>query len=185
MHTPDSRIAHDWHLDALPGPESTSLPPGGPTRAQAGHLVGQMTPELRDEMEAYWASAEPIDTSTTAGKISVMQQAHDDGRNVQYRFKKKEMGWEFVGGRPLWDWDTTDYRIAPPPAPISALQGARDAIRHGDKPRNPDSLALEALVNQIDNSIVVTIEPFKFPHYGATKPEDLQPGRYRLLRDDA
>ena len=76
-----------------------------------------------------------------------------------------------------------DYRIAPPER--TALQSARERARMVPPTGSDADNSVRDLLKQIDSSIVVTIEPFKFPHYGATRPEDLQPGRYRLVRDDA
>lgn len=191
--TPDSRIRADWHLDALPGPESTSLPPGVPTRAQAGHLVEQMTPELRAEMEAHWARHEPIDTSTTAGRIAVMQAWVRDWRSVEC-IDKQKLGdkWEPVQdespemiGEPAWNWDRYDYRIAPPPAPRSALQAAREC-RSGMTTVDVTSAAgrLCSLLSEIDYSPVVEVLERRIS-WDAADLSALPKGRYRLLRDDA
>lgn len=157
--TPYSRIRADWTLPAETA--ETAAPP--PTVAP--------------------------DTSTTAGKIAVMQQAHDDGRNVQYRFKKKEMDWEFVGGRPLWDWDTTDYRIAPPPVARTALQLARERMMAvlADEAAAGD-VQLAVLVREIDSSPTLHIHGSGSQaniDWTKTDSRPLQPGRYRLVRDDA
>jgi len=56
-----------------------------------------------------------IDTSTTAGKIKVMQ-AYEDGSAIQahYRLHNRN-GWlDFLGGDvPEWRWLDCDYRIKP------------------------------------------------------------------------
>lgn len=159
MHTTDSRIRADWTL-----PAETSAPP--PT----------VTP----------------DTSTTAGKVAVMQHVATGGQ-MQMMTRGRggtldDDGWSESWTPPSnynFNWERYDYRIAQPPVARTALQLARE-FRTGIKTVDVTSPAgrLCALLSQIDNSIVVTIEHFKLPHYGATKPEDLQPGRYRLVRDD-
>ena len=153
-----------------------------------------MTPTTDSRIRADWTlpaetAAPPptitTDTSTTAGKIAVMQQAHDDGRNVQYRFRHKEMDWEFVCGRPLWDWDTTDYRIAPPPVERTALQRARDLRSRLDvvDPAAADGI-LCCLLADIDYAPVVEVLERRIS-WDAADLSALPKGRYRLLRDDA
>ena len=52
-----------------------------------------------------------IDTSTTEGKIAVMQ-AYNDGRAIQY--KTGCTNWEgCTFGVPSWEWGYADYRIKP------------------------------------------------------------------------
>lgn len=197
--TPDSRIAHDWHLDALPGAESTSLPPGVPTRAQAGHLVDQMTPELRAEMEAHWARAQPIDTSTTAtpdtsttaGKVAVMQDA-ERGKPIQMMTRGRGDSFDDDGwSEPWWppgnynfNWERYNYRIAPPPAPRTALQRARDLRSRLDL---VDSMAADGilccLLTDIDYAPVVEVLERRIS-WDAADLSALPKGRYRLLRDD-
>ena len=50
-----------------------------------------------------------IDTSTTAGKIKVMQ-AEENGSIVQFEMNRK---WIDVGGNCHWDWSGDTYRIKP------------------------------------------------------------------------
>jgi len=52
-----------------------------------------------------------IDTSTTAGKIAVMQ-AYEDGKDISYK-RKSDKVWISIGGNLSWSWDYTDYRIKP------------------------------------------------------------------------
>lgn len=157
--TPDSRIRADWTL-----PAETAAPP--PTLGA-------------------------IDTSTTAGKISVMA-AYNRGEAVQAR----HLGlaeWSVpktrndAGDDPCWDWSMYDYRIAPPPVSRSALQAARRHRSEWKGAHNPDSLHLEPLLREIDNSVLVEVSPCD----GSTKMHSfvamtgpLAPGRYRLVRDD-
>lgn len=184
MHTPDSRIRADY-----------GLPPGVPTREQAGHLVDQMTPELRAEMEAYWDRAEASttatpDTSTTAGRIAVMQ-AWDRGEDIEVAVRNPGCPWRKAYGgfnnipSGDWDWNAYDYRIAPPPAPRTALQRAR-ACRSGMTTVNsesPDGI-LCCLLTDIDYSPVVEVLERRIS-WDAADLSALPKGRYRLLRDDA
>lgn len=156
--TPDSRIRDDWTL-----PAETAAPP--PTLGA-------------------------IDTSTTAGRIAVMQAWLKDWRSIECLDKHK-IGdrWEPVQGgppseigEPMWNRDRYDYRIAPPPAQRSALQNARDVIRHRPAAHNPDSLAMMALVSEIDIAPAVWFGEALLYQCGIT---GAAPGRYRLLRDDA
>jgi hypothetical protein len=52
------------------------------------------------------------DTSTTAGKIAVMQ-AFEDGKKIQA--KRKASGVWVQADAPTWDWYGVEYRIAPEP----------------------------------------------------------------------
>ena len=157
--TPDSRIRADWTL-----PAETAAPP--PTVAP--------------------------DTSTTRGRIAVMQAWVRDWRSVECLDKQKlgdkwepvQEGSPDVVGEPAWNWDRYNYRIAPPPAPRSALQAARKHRSAWKGAHNPDSLHLEPLLREIDNSKTVNIVLdgkgiYHFEHDG------IAPGRYRLVRDDA
>ena len=55
-----------------------------------------------------------IDTSTTAGKIAVMQ-AYEDGKEVQVRDASScVVGWgKIFHNPPKWSWHDSDYRIKP------------------------------------------------------------------------
>ena len=171
--TPDSRIRSDF-----------GLPPGVPTRAQAGHLVDQMTPQLRTEMEAYWARAEPIDTSTTAGKIAVMQ-AHERGERIECTVKSMfEKVWG-AAATPTWDWNKMDYRVAEAVAEPSALCIAREQCASLVMTVSVREL-LCSLVREIDASYSITIAAGPYgADAAASFMRKLAPGRYRLLRDDA
>lgn len=168
MTTPDTRTAADWSAESV-----------AHRNISCDTLIDSRVVNPIDTS----ATATP-DTSTTAGKIAVMQQAHDDGRNVQYRFRRKEMDWEFVGGRPLWDWDTTDYRIAQPPALRTALQRARDLRSRLD---TVDSMAADGilccLLADIDYAPVVEVLE-RLISWDAAALGALPKGRYRLVRDD-
>lgn len=171
--TPDSRIARDFGLTAY---EAAALKPGDV--------------RLHDPL-GYYAkrdAAEPIDTSTTAGKIAVMQ-AYERGERIQAitlsgtelepRSKADEYGCDKVFS---WDWSSYNYRIAPPPAPRSALSAARLKVSSGLGQFN----SLKALVNEVDASPVVTAfhDPLTDDVCVSHPREKLTPGRYRLLRDE-
>ena len=119
------------------------------------------------------------DTSTTAGKVAVMQAA-ERIESTPLNPRDHAYGlWAPVSG-----WGLQDYRIAPPPAPRSALQAARKHRSAWKGAHNPDSLHLEPLLREIDNSKTVNIVLdgngiYHFEHDG------IAPGRYRLVRDDA
>lgn len=86
-----------------------------------------------------------IDTSTTAGKIAVMQ-AHEGGKKIQALFVAPNTEWH-DSPHPSWDWANFDYRIKPEPKVIwvvswfyngvdvehtlhfHSLEGARDFIK--------------------------------------------------------
>jgi len=54
-----------------------------------------------------------IDTTTTAGKIAVMQ-AFEDGKVIESRMKPLPDNWT-VAKPPVWNWMSMDYRIKPEP----------------------------------------------------------------------
>ena len=54
-----------------------------------------------------------IDTSTTAGKIAVMQ-AFADGKKIQAMTKGRII-WDDIKANPCWDWSYFNYRIVPQP----------------------------------------------------------------------
>ncbi len=131
-------------------------------------------------------AAKPIDTSTTAGKISVMNAAAR-GESVQQRaiapfVNTTNCDWMAHDGE--WNWGAYDYRIAPPPAPRSALQAARDYDRKvppiGGRPDDK----LRDLLKQIDYAPVVEVLERRIS-WDAADLSALPKGRYRLLRDDA
>ena len=66
-----------------------------------------------------------IDTSTTAGKIQVMQ-AHADGKIIQVRVDRAG-GW--VEKEPRWNWTSIDYRIKPQ----TLHQAAQDSINYDEE----------------------------------------------------
>ena len=54
-----------------------------------------------------------IDTSTTAGKIAVMQAFEDDKAIQAYLNDENDRGWENVLTVPQWMWVDYTYRIKP------------------------------------------------------------------------
>jgi hypothetical protein len=54
-----------------------------------------------------------IDTTTTAGKIAVMQ-GYADGKEVQCMLLGETQDWDDVKG-PSWNWLQYNYRIKPEP----------------------------------------------------------------------
>jgi hypothetical protein len=138
----------------------------------------------------------PIDTSTTAGKIAVMQAHAADWKSVEVRERSPNGRWEKLtdqeprqGDEPAWNWWRFDYRIAPPPAARSALQRARGYLEtHQDA-------SLEELVLEIDAAPLVMISmqtigfgaeasPYPAIVQWIEGPNAMPPGRYRLVRDD-
>lgn len=156
--TPDSRIRADWTL--------------------------QSPPTLGDIDTSTTATP---DTSTTAGKISVMA-AYDRGEAVQAR-RLGLAEWSMpktrkdTGDDPCWDWSMYDYRIAPPPAPRTALQRARERTRAVlvDEATTGD-VQLAMLVREIDVAPAVWFGSTLLDQCGIVGHA---PGRYRLVRDDA
>lgn len=68
-----------------------------------------------------------IDTSTTAGKIAVMQH-YEDGGYIQARFRDSDDGrWsipesKFTRSEDMpWDWRSLDFRIKPRPREFTLL----------------------------------------------------------------
>lgn len=127
--------------------------------------------------------AVPIDTSTTAGKIAVMEAAAR-GEMIEYVARiwtSARREWRAVGRDcgATWNWEEYDYRIAPAPASRTALQRTRAYLQtHSDA-------SLEELVAEIDRAPTLTLEagPKRNLHWGAIDPNTLQPGRYRLVAD--
>jgi len=63
-----------------------------------------------------------IDTSTTAGKIAVMQ-AFEDGKAIQY--KNRGYSWvDFRVNTPMWNWKEVGYRIKPQTVEEAAIETA-------------------------------------------------------------
>jgi len=166
--TPDSRIRDDWTL-----PAETAAPP--PTLGA-------------------------IDTYTTAGKIAVMQAAERGERIESTPRNPRDHAfglWSTVTDM-AWNWGLQDYRIAPPPAPMTALQRARERtmVVIVDE-ATPGDVQLAMLVREVDSSPLVIIsmrtvglgdEASPYPtivHLVDGDPKAMQPGRYRLVRDDA
>jgi len=67
-----------------------------------------------------------IDTSTTAGKIAVMQ-AFEDGKQIQHhRTTENTVGWVSTGC-PIWQWNEYFYRIKPQTVEEAAREYSKDA----------------------------------------------------------
>lgn len=172
--TPDSRIRADWTL-----PAETAAPP--PTVAPDTSTT--VTP----------------DTSTTAGKIAVMQAAERGERIESTPRNPRDHAfglWSTVTGM-AWNWGLQDYRIAPPPVARTALQRARERTRVVIVDEaTPGDVQLAMLVREVDYSPLVIIsmrtvglgdEASPYPtivHLVDGDPKAMQPGRYRLVRDD-
>ena len=127
----------------------------------------------------------PIDTSTTAGKIAVME-AYERGEPCEWRPKQvtePQVDWQHVGQKPQWNWCNTDYRIAPPPVARTALQRARERTRAVlvDEATTGD-VQLAMLVREIDVAPAVWFGSTLLDKCGIVGHA---PGRYRLVRDDA
>jgi hypothetical protein len=126
----------------------------------------------------------PIDTSTTAGKIRVMD-AYDRGEAVQaFHRQGKQWGSRLIRNEackdPTWDWSVYDYRIAP----STALQAARTYDRSVPPSGSEADNNLRDLLKQIDSCVTMTVHGdghLKQVHMGLGA---MQPGRYRLVRDD-
>ena len=130
---------------------------------------------------------QPIDTSTTTGKVRVMD-ASARGESVQQRaiapfVNATNCDWAAHDGE--WNWSVFDYRIARPPAPKTALQRAR-ACRSGMtivNSESPDGI-LCCLLADIDYAPVVEVLERRIS-WDAADLSALPKGRYRLVRDDA
>ena len=68
-----------------------------------------------------------IDTSTTAGKIVVMQ-AFDDGKQIQCMLNCEEIIWvDFNNaGRAIWNWEKFKYRVKPETVEDASLEYVKD-----------------------------------------------------------
>lgn len=165
--TPDSRIRADWTL-----PAETAAPP--PTVA----------PDTS-------TTATP-DTSTTAGKVAVMQHVAAGGQ-MQMTTRGRGDSFDDDGWSRPWcppgnynfNWERYDYRIAPPPAPRTALQAARERAAMVPPTGGDADNSVRDLLKQIDSCVTMTVHGdghLKQVHMGLGA---MQPGRYRLLRDDA
>lgn len=188
--TPDSRIARDFGVAETVEIDPNLRPP---------EYSGSRRWVSREEAADMFPPAKPIDTSTTAtpdtsttaGKIAVMQHAETHGASSIECRKKSS----YCPGRYsrltcdtpdiLWNWEFFDYRIAPPPAPRTALQRAR-ACQAGMTVVNsesPDGI-LCCLLTDIDYAPVVEVLERRIS-WDAADLSALPKGRYRLLRDDA
>lgn len=127
------------------------------------------------------------DTSTIAGKVRVMD-ASARGESVQQRaiapfVNATNCDWAAHDGE--WNWSVFDYRIAP----RTALQRARERMRVvlADEAAAGD-VQLAVLVREIDSSPTLHIHGSGSQaniDWTKTDSRPLQPGRYRLVRDDA
>lgn len=168
--TPDSRIRADWTLPA----ETAAPPPTVTPYDTADRHLGPMT---------------HIDTSTTAGKIAVMQ-AYERGERIESTPRNPRDHayglWTPVTGM-AWNWGLQDYRIAPPTAPRSALKIAQDYNRNVPPTGGEADTNLRGLLQSF------TAMPVLYIHgsgsqanidWTRTDSRNLTPGRYRLVRDD-
>lgn len=64
---------------------------------------------------------ETIDTSTTEGKIAVMQ-AFVDGKKIKARLRSEEK-WFELDGIPSWEWVLYDYAIVEEPKKVWMVGG--------------------------------------------------------------
>jgi hypothetical protein len=135
------------------------------------------------------ADLPPIDTSTTAGKIAVMK-AYERGERIESTPRNPRDHayglWTPVTGM-AWNWGLQDYRIAPPPAPRSALKIAQDYNRNVPPTGGEADTNLRGLLQSF------TAMPVLYIHgsgsqanidWTKTDSRPLTPGRYRLVRDD-
>lgn len=171
MTTPDTRTAADWSAESV-----------AHRNISCDTLIDSRV-------------VNPIDTSTTAGKIAVMQ-AYERGEAVISRYRKNSPdSWGVATTkdnevhRYYWNWKDYDYRIAPPPAPRSALQNARSRMKSvlADEASAGD-VQLEILVREIDSAPILHIHGSGSQaniDWIKTDSGPLTPGRYRLVRDDA
>lgn len=123
----------------------------------------------------------PIDTSTTAGKIAVMQ-AHAAGQSCERAARMWSANvatWCALGqGDINWNWEEYNYRIAPRK---SALQRAREVQPRCAGTSEEGWVCLDNLVSEIDASERVIISSGGLL---GTDGRQIKPGRYRMLRDD-
>lgn len=161
------------------------IPPGARIwpfdNAYRDRLISELNRSMTERFERYIRRLDvTIDTSTTAGKIRVMQYAAENGpQSVELRFRGDSKWIKCRYDDDIyWNWIDYEFRIAPTK---TALQRAREQVAR-DNLGATDSL--KSLVAEIDSAVEVTIEHYKFPHYSVGDPSKLNPGRYRLLRDD-
>lgn len=132
-----------------------------------------------------------IDTSTTAGKISVLQHWVEGGQIQMMTRGRHGTGADDGWGEPWrpsegyrFNWERYDYRIAPPPVARTALQRARDLRSRLDL---VDSMAADGilccLLTDIDYAPVVEVLERRIS-WDAADLSALPKGRYRLVRDD-
>lgn len=76
-----------------------------------------------------------IDTSTTAGKIAVMQ-AFESGKNIQLMLNCEEIVWVDFNdaGRVIWNWERFNYRIKPQTSKEAAECAAEGIFFSGGMP---------------------------------------------------
>ena len=167
--TPDSRIAHDWGA----GLAAANLLGDDPLNRQFSTADIKLRPQ---------PTLGAIDTSTTTGRIAVMQ-ASEDGHTIEVRHRDNPMAEWFRSDAPVWNWGECDYRIAPPPVARTALQRARERTRAVlvDEATTGD-VQLAMLVREIDVAPAVWFGSTLLDKCGIVGHA---PGRYRLVRDDA
>ena len=124
------------------------------------------------------------DTSTTAGKVAVMQAA-ERIESTPLNPRDHAYGlWTPVTGM-AWNWGLQDYRIAPPTERRTALQSARD-LRSRITVVNSASAEgiICRLLTDIDHAPVVEVLERRIS-WDAADLSALPKGRYRLVRDEA
>jgi len=95
-----------------------------------------------------------IDTSTTEGKIAVMQ-AYIEGKKIEGRPKDAEA---FGNAIPLWNWAEFDYRVKPEPKYVPY-----DSVMEVDRdkwitPKNDTVLFRIGSLDTKDNTICYSFE---------------------------
>ncbi len=175
MTTPDDRLRADWTSSADATP---------PLHDPLNYYAARKTVSI-DEAKAIY---EDIDTSTTAGKIAVMQAHASDWRTVECRKRHGTDDWSpltegtpLPGDEPAWNWRDYDYRIAPPAPPVTALMRARSVAARIGNSLDEGWIALGNVVREIDRAPTVW---FGVPLLDQCGIVGAKPGRYRLVRDD-
>lgn len=96
-----------------------------------------------------------IDTSTTAGKIAVMQH-YEDGGSIQARFRDSDdVRWSVPeskltrGEDVTWDWRSLDFRIEPKPREFTLLIDDSGMILNDYEPSRSYTYAQRIKVREV------------------------------------